>query len=78
MRVRIPPPRPTINASLITSQFDTAPKRAWRRYPAHYRLITSQFDTAPKLGIGNRGSERGLITSQFDTAPKLKPRLNPF
>ena len=35
-------------SSLITSQFDTAPKPSWKGTPVMRCLITSQFDTAPK------------------------------
>ena len=43
--------------SLITSQFDTAPKLDALVVEADVRLITSQFDTAPKRK-GNRNSRR--------------------
>ena len=39
-----------IKGSLITSQFDTAPKLAVGGHATVLGLITSQFDTAPKLG----------------------------
>ena len=38
------------SCSLITSQFDTAPKQARFRIFQNLCLITSQFDTAPKRG----------------------------
>ena len=41
---------------LITSQFDTAPKRARGIAALNLSLITSQFDTAPKQQAG--GSQK--------------------
>ena len=59
-----------INYSLITSQFDTAPKHGVSILKHENRLITSQFDTAPKPQRGAVAWLSRLITSQFDTAPK--------
>ncbi len=56
--------------SLITSQFDTAPKPVILDEANLVGLITSQFDTAPKLDRLVRYLVQRLITSQFDTAPK--------
>ena len=55
---------------LITSQFDTAPKRPLQAIHLASCLITSQFDTAPKPRVLVPEPVHGLITSQFDTAPK--------
>ena len=57
--------------SLITSQFDTAPKLSWLHAARGLGLITSQFDTAPKHAFCPYSCIIRLITSQFDTAPKL-------
>ena len=62
--------RGTRVTGLITSQFDTAPKRAAGGAVGTERLITSQFDTAPKLTAFYKFLYSCLITSQFDTAPK--------
>ena len=56
--------------SLITSQIDTAPKRASSAYAKKSRLITSQIDTAPKQIVEYTDGVESLITSQIDTAPK--------
>ena len=56
--------------SLITSQFDTAPKLEAVNDNGINGLITSQFDTAPKLTALCLLLMVRLITSQFDTAPK--------
>ena len=60
-------------SSLITSQFDTAPKQRIKNLLVYACLITSQFDTAPKPDDGGNILADGLITSQFDTAPKRFP-----
>ena len=57
-------------ASLITSQFVTAPKRKSSGDVLHDCLITSQFVTAPKHDSRGLLLLDGLITSQFVTAPK--------
>ena len=61
----------TAISSFITSQGDTAPKRAHTHGCRKSRFITSQGDTAPKRYLWGCKGYGSFITSQGDTAPKL-------
>ena len=63
----------TTHTRWITSQNDTAPKRATSRPRRTPSWITSQNDTAPKRLRFPQDRRRRWITSQNDTAPKLSP-----